>query len=390
MRTTAALAIGLLVLIATGACAQQNVALTQPYICSVEVLSGWTGLVDGVIDSDGGPGCFATVDDPAFPKLVTIDLQRPCAINRIAVHNSANGNTRHITISISADGRRFEQLREFIFPNNQAMALNHRFGDRRAQFVRIGLLDSWGGGLGGDNCIFMREVEVFGSPTGEPGVRPPAAEPTGDPLVRTRSLRLFERYALQSERQLKIVVMGDSLAAGGEGTWPALLKDLLDQERPEGAETLVVTASEPGLDAVGALGQIMDTAIAADPDLLVVTLGTDSEGYLPAGLRGDLAMLLERLAEETGGLVVVMGPAPDPEDAETLDSVRAVANELENTALFMDLPMLRTERALLVAGVPIWEKAPADGGNAEAPARALTEDARRVIAEKLMQLLTQP
>lgn len=377
---------GLLALLGVAAVAEQNVALNQPYTCSVQVLAGWTGLADGVIDSDSGPGCFATVNDPGFPKHVTVDLQRPCAITRVAVHNSANGNTRHITIAISADGRRYEQLREFIFPDGQAMTLNHRFGDRRAQFVRIGLLDSWTGGLGGDNCVFLREVEVFGSPTGEAGVRPPAAEPTGEALMHTRELRIFRHYAIEAERDLTVLVLGDSLGAGGEGSWPERLAELLGALRPLGFEIKVQTAAEMGMDPTAALGDPLDAAIAAAPDLCLLTFGTDCAGHVPATLRRDLTELAHRLSLELSGLLLLVGPVPDPENEDTLDAVRETATELEQTALFLNLPMLRTERALLDGAVEIWRRPTGAGGDA---GPALSEDAQRVIAEKLVELLMQ-
>lgn len=385
MTVRAAVTLSLLALAAGCAIAQdENLALHKPYVSTAEVLSGWGGLVDGVADSDSGPGCFATVNDPTFPKYVTIDLQRPCRVSRIAVHNSANGNTRHITIAVSANGQDYERLREFFFPQGQAMPLNHRFGERRAQFVRIGMLDSWGGGLGGDNCIFLREVEVFGTPTGEPGVKPPVAEPEGEALLRTRALRLFKHYALDVERDLKIVAMGDSLAAEGDESWPALLTEELADVRPLGAETTYVSLSEVGIRPGHAMAGMLDELIAEDPDIVLVTFGSDYNSYVPRVLRRDLTELLDRMSVEVSGLIVVVGPALDQDEEERADAVRGVARELEQTARVMGLPMLRTERALLDAGV----EAPFET-NADDDTRQLSEEARRAIGEALVELLTQ-
>jgi hypothetical protein len=385
MTVRAAVTLSLLALAAGCAIAQdENLVLDKPYASTAEVLSGWTGLVDGVADSDSGPGCFATVNDPAFPKYVTIDLQRPCLIKRIAVHNSANGNTRHITIAVSADGKDYERLREFIFPQGQAMPLNHRFEERRAQFVRIGVLDSWGGGLGGDHCVFLREVEVFGMPTGEPGVKPPAAEPEGEALLRTRALRLFKRYALDVERDLKIVAMGDSLAAGGEESWPALLAVGLADLRPLGTETTHVSLTELGIRPGHAMAGMLDELIAEDPDIVLVTFGSDYQTYVPRVLRRDMAELLERMSVEVSGLLVLVGPALDQDDEERVDTVRGVARELAQTAQVMGLPMLRTERALLDAGVEAACETDPDDDT-----RRLSEQARHAIAEALVELLTQ-
>ena len=93
---------------------------------------------------------------------------------------------------------------------------------------------------------------------------------------------------------------------------------------------------------------------------------------------------------ELSGLIVLVGPVPDPDDDESLDAVRGVAKELEQMALFMNLPMLRTERALLDAGVDVWarrEDEPAE--EAAGQGRELTSDARRVVAERLVELFTQ-
>ena len=78
--------------------------------------------------------------------------------------------------------------------------------------------------------------------------------------------------------------------------------------------------------------------------------------------------------------------SPDARNANILDAARGMAGELERMALFMGLPMLRTERALLDARVDVWQE-PEAGDDEETP--GLTEDARRVIAERLVELLTQ-
>ncbi len=375
-----------------GSCAhaqETSLVLEKPYKCSTQVLSGWTGLVDGVTDSDGGPGCFATVNDPKFPKYMVIDLQRPCKIKRIAVHNSANGNTRHITIAVSGTGQDFEQIREFIFPNGQAMTLNQRFGEnleRRAQFVRIGVLDSWGGGLGGDHGVFLREVEVFGTPTGEAGVDAPASEPTGEALMRTRALRLFKHYALDAERELKVMTVGDSLASGGEGSWAAQAVQRLVDSRTGGSVELV-TLAEEGADPTAVLIHKLDEIIEAAPDVVVLSFGTDSVSYLPGTVRRDLAELLERLSDEMTSLLVLLGPVPDNTDEEALDAVRGMATELEQAARLLGLPMVRAERALLDAGVATAFET--DAGEVDVPP-ALSEDARRTIADAFVELLTRP
>jgi len=370
----------LLALVAIGAAAaQQNVALNRPYICGTDIMGGWTGLVDGVTDSDSGPGCFATADEPDFPKAVTIDLQRPCGINRIAVHSSTNGNTRGIIIYCSQDGVRFEKLREFIFPQAQAITLNHRFNDRPAQFVRVEFTNTWRGGLGGDNVIFVREVEVFGNPTGAAPVVAPPPQPIGDAFVYTRDLRLFRRWAVQGDRPLSIAAFGDSLATCGEGSWPATVAERLRFARPDGGEVTVTDFSHPGMTPDAGTGDITH-AIDAEPDVVLVSFGTDMVRWDGEAFRAGLSGVVGRLLAETDALVILIGPAPGT--GELIDVARRALEEMERTADVLRVPMLRTEVLMLQEGLSA-EDVIGDRGE-------LSEEARLLIATSVLELLLQP
>lgn len=372
-----AVALALVVLAADLAMAQQNVARGRPYRCSADVMDGWTGLVDGVLDSDSAPGCFATGNGADFPKSVTIDLQRPCNISRVAVHNSANGNTRGIIIYCSDDGMHYEKLREFIFPQGEPLTLNHRFNDRPAQFVRVEFTNTWGGGLGGDNTIFCREVEVFGSPTGGAPVTEPMTQPTGDALIETRDLRLFRRWALDDDRRLTIAVIGDSLASCDEGTWPQIVAERLALVRPDEAEVSVTAMTEEGLEPGPGLGYVSLTA-EAEPDVILVTFGTDLQEWDGVSFRAGLSGLVNRLLEETDALVVLVGPAIG--DADRVDIGRRALEEIEKLANMLSLPAVRTEAALLQDGLSIIRTPEGD----------LMTEARDVIATSVLELLLQP
>lgn len=371
-------AAGTLMLLAGVAYAEQNVALHRPYVCSVDVMDGWTGLVDGVIDSDSGPGCFATSNDVRFPKTVTIDLERPCTINRIAVHNSTNGNTRGIAIFCSEDGQQFEKLREFIFPQAQALTLNHRFQDRPAQFVRIEFANTWGGGLGGDSVIFVREVEVFGEPTGEGPALLPMPQPTGDPLVPTRELRLFRRWALPGTAPLTIVTFGDSLMVCDEGSWTQAVAERLRAARPEGAQVSLVPVAHAGMTPAAGSGDITEVIDAA-PDLVLVSFGTDLARWEPEQFREGLAAAVGRLLAETDALVVLVGPVTG--DAETADTARRALRELEGISGLLGVPLLRTEAALLAEGLSGADVIDAEG--------KLSPEARGLLVASLVQLLVE-
>lgn len=378
-RIGAPAAVVLTLLMVGAASGQNNVAKDRPFRCSDEVMDGWTGLVDGVTDSDSAPGCFATGNGNEFPKTVTIDLQRPCTINRVAVHNSANGNTRGIVIYCSDDGLEYEKLREFIFPQNQALTLNHRFNDRPAQFVRVEFTNTWGGGLGGDNTIFCREVEVFGSPTGGAGVIEPVVQPVGDALVPTRDLRLFRRWALDSERPLKIAVLGDSLASCEEGSWAQVVAERLALARPNEAEVSLAAMTESGLEPSPSSGYAALTA-EAEPDVVLVTFGSDLEEWDQERFRAGLTGLVRRVLEDTDALVVLIGPVP--RGGESVDTARRALLEMETLTDLLSLPMVRTEVALLREGLAVEDLCDEDGG--------LSEEVRDILTTSVLELLLQP
>ncbi len=202
-----------------------NLALGQPYRTNCSVLPGWTGLTDGDAKSDVAPHCFATTDEPKFPKIVTIDLGSVCTIERIVVHNSANGNTRAISVELSEDGTHFEPVREYIFPPHAYQPLVHTLTPRKARFVRIVCKDSWGDGLGGPAIMYLREVEVYG----RPGPRWRAGEldrlwlrlKSTPPASGTAAMRVLQRYARELKREFRVLVVSDvdMDALCGEDGW---------------------------------------------------------------------------------------------------------------------------------------------------------------------------
>lgn len=185
----------------TASCgAAENLALHRPYLCSDTILPGWTGLTDGITDSDAAPGCFATGGSAQFPKVIVVDLGALCTVNRITLLSSANGNTRHVSLSVSRDAREFEQLREYYFPAAGAQTLAHSFTARQARYVKIALHDTWANGAEGPNCLFLREVQVFGdAPAGGSSSSGGAREELRlarlqPPVVSTPAVTIFRRY----------------------------------------------------------------------------------------------------------------------------------------------------------------------------------------------------
>ncbi len=305
------------------ASAAENLAYNKQYQCSTELLLGWTGLTDGVKDSDQPPACFATDNSPRFPKEVIIDLQRPYQVSKIVVHNSLNGNTRHIGVSISEDLETFEPLREYIFPASQVQPLIHSFAPRSARYVKITLHDTWRRGVKGENCLFLREVEVYGA--GPAGVQPgPSAEQilrlaaTGPPLVVPHSVQIFRRYCLQSQPGILVGILGDSFAVSdGENQrhWADLfvqqLKD--DDDFPQLEVRNLATAHQDPHQGAELLDQLLETET---PDMLIIAYGTDAgrARVSPDQFRREFEYLLREAFSKLPALVVVVTPPGVPPD----------------------------------------------------------------------------
>ncbi|MBC7288340.1 MAG: discoidin domain-containing protein [Armatimonadetes bacterium] len=211
-REACCLVVALSVTLAIGSANAQvvNLALRRPFTASCPTLPGWDGLVDGVRDSDDPPGCWATDNSPKFPKSVTIDLGSVCEITKVVVHNSINGNTKGIQVAVSSDGRGYGLLREYVFPPGKYQPLTHSFAGRAARYVRVTFLDTWGGGLGGDNIIYVREVEVFGKrsqkePAGLEGAWSQLA--SARPFAAVPGWPSIKRYLRELGRAVSIAVL---------------------------------------------------------------------------------------------------------------------------------------------------------------------------------------
>jgi len=307
----------------TTATADRNLAAGKPYLCTTELRPGWTGLVDGQNDSDQPPACFATDNSAQFPKEVIIDLGGVYQLTKIAVYNSLNGNTRHIAVWISLDAKDFVQLREYYFPPGRLQPLIHSFAShpRAARYVKVSMYDTWAGGEGGDNCLYLREVEVYGNQTDEP----PESEQSADilalaqwqpPLVRPHAVRLFRRYCLERQTDIVIGVLGDSFAAAASSssdlsqpTWVDLFAERLKQRG--GYETVkVLTSSDVELSNLSQLRQRLSEF--GSVDLLIIAYGTEASlrDVPTLKFRSQLQQLVELIQQELVALTVVVTPAP--------------------------------------------------------------------------------
>ena len=345
--------------VAAAQSAAQNIALHRVYRCSVPLLTGWTGLVDGNRKADTAPECFATANVEKFPRYLTVDLGTICTINRVVVYNSGNGNTKKVSLECSPDSKGYTKLRQgFIFPNHRPLALSHEFKPRKARYVRLTMYDSWGDGLGGENCLFLREVEVYGWRPHEKPQRPsdPLAAFAYQPMsVSYPSLRIFRRYCLEEkDAPLRIGLLGDSFAGPEEdgNGWAVMIAERLGEQYEKTPDVLVsVEQSFGAADCQAFLEQYKDVEF----DLIVLTLGLDAAvSQLPVTeFRSAAEEVVKLLVGETNALVVVVTPPPiaHNEQLRLYETVEGLDTggygwQLELVAQMEKLPLIRTGAVL--------------------------------------------
>jgi hypothetical protein len=338
--------------------ALQNIALGRPYRCSVPVLPGWHGLVDGKCDGDSAPECFATSNVDKFPQYVVIDLGAICEISRVVVYNSANGNTRKVSLECSDDASDYQVLRDgFIFPDKSAMVLSHKFTPRKARYVRLTLHDTWGGGLGGDNCLFLREVEVYGKRTDQPhasGADPLVPFKGQEMTIEYRSLRIFRRYCLGNPAlPLRVAVVGDGfgMATPGQAHWTTGLFERL--ERRWGRAPQIENLASKSFVAEDC--RALFEGSEQQPDLVLLTMGYSAAlGRTDAAqFRQSTVNAVSLLTERTDALVVLVTPPPIVhqdsmglyQEAIGADSATC-AWQVETLASEHKLPLVRTGAVL--------------------------------------------
>jgi hypothetical protein len=342
--------------------AQENLALNRPYVCSDDLLPGWTGLTDGVTDSDAAPGCFATGPANRFPKQLVIDLGAVCTISKINVINSKNGNTRRVLLYVSADAGTYEQLREYFFPADAVQTLAHSFTARKARYVKIALSDSWESGAQGPDCLFLREVQVFGEApaagttvSGREELRLAHIPPqfTSSPAVG-----VFRRYALTTGRKLKVGVLGDGFAAvtaGRPQPWPELLPAVLGEQLGGAGQVELYNLTAPNQGPGDALAVAKPVLGEAPADVLILAYGRDAALAKAdvTAFRNACQALFSSLLE-TPALVVVVTPPPLlQESGATGKSVLPYALAEEQAARQYGLPVVRAGAVAAAAPDPL-------------------------------------
>jgi hypothetical protein len=331
-----------------------NLALHRPYATNVQTLPGWTGLVDGQKDSDTAPGCFATSNHDSYPKYVVIDLGGDCTISKVVVYNSANGNTRTVSLACSTDGSAYKKLRDpdFIFPDRSTTPLSVAFQPRDAHYVRVTLPDTWQKGLGGDNCLFLREVEVFGyRQTGTTAPDPFAMAEHQAPAVTNRALSIFRRYCLESPGSLSIAVVGDLFTIGydREDHWAGIAAEEWRKFYPNKAFAIKGIGGTEGSVGFGT-DWAQDNRGSLAPDLVIVAYGTQAAlaGATVDEFRTKYQALITELVENTRALIIPLTPLPFPVGSG--NSSVGYDAVVEQIALSKGLPLLRT--AAVLAKIP--------------------------------------
>jgi lysophospholipase L1-like esterase len=351
----------------TRAATLENLALNRPFTCTSPNQGGWDGLVDGARDSDRNPGCFATGGDTRFPKSVTIDIGSLCMVSRVDVLNSLNGNTKTVEISASTDGRQFASLRVYVFPNARLQTLTHKFPPRPVRFVRITFRDTYGGGYGGDDYMFLREVEVWGEPGAEEGGAANAGAPL-EAVGTARWLRVFRRYAVQSRRPLTMIALGDSTVLPPRArpdirAFSVLLARKLEEHNPgeaNAARFTVQNIAAANQTASLALDRLDRDVIGRRPDVVLVCLGlADALNWNGGRFRFSLNEIIQRLVERTEAAVILIVPPPishDPNVAQDRDATGCSSEEAADivraVGLLNNVPVVDTPAVFAASGRP--------------------------------------
>lgn len=282
-----------------------NLALNRPYTANCGTLPGWDGLVDGVKNSDEPPECFATDDSRDFPKTIVIDLGAACQLTRIVVHNSANGNTKQVVVSLSADGKTYEKLREYIFPAGKYLPLVHSFAPRKARFVRLSFLDTWGRGAGGDNIIYLREVEVYGKRFGATENSPWPFLAASKVVQRGPAWSATRRYLDELARPVLLAVFTDVKPEPILGPDGWLTRALRSRNAPWAAAGVKVQSFSLATDGDRAVKELAGLLGAAPPDLLLIAASPSaSENFIRA------ARQFVATSGKVGVAVVICLPPP--------------------------------------------------------------------------------
>jgi sialate O-acetylesterase len=140
----------------------RNVALGKSYTSSNANTHNWnSGLTDGNWAGANGT-CYATGEAPEFPKDVIIDLGRSRQLQAVRFGVPNFGSTKTIAISVSDDGKTFQDVGSHEFPANKETRSELRFDKRPARYVRATFVDHYPQQYGYPETFgFLTEVEAY-------------------------------------------------------------------------------------------------------------------------------------------------------------------------------------------------------------------------------------
>jgi lysophospholipase L1-like esterase len=143
--------------------ATANLAEGKPYLCSDPNTKGWnTGLTDGSWEAKQTL-CFATNDGPAFPKTVTLDLEKATTIATVIAGVPAFGSTKTIAVAVSADGKTFSEAGTHDFSLRKEERFTYKFAPVEARYIRLTYPNHYDESVAyPTNFVFTTEVEVYG------------------------------------------------------------------------------------------------------------------------------------------------------------------------------------------------------------------------------------
>ncbi|GAH49340.1 unnamed protein product, partial [marine sediment metagenome] len=191
---------------------------------------------------------------------------------------------------------------------------------RPARYIKISMHDTWTGGEGGDNCLYLREVEVYGdeeaaSTAADAWASMMALARWQPALVKPHAVDLFRRYCLEQQTEIVVGILGDRFAASAGSsnalsqlTWVDLFFERLKQRN--NYETIELLSSSLDLGNISQLQAKMDDFQAVD--LLIIAYGTEASlADMPTlEFRRQLQQLVELIQDELAVLTVVVTPAP--------------------------------------------------------------------------------
>ena len=140
----------------------RKVSLGKPHDSSHPNAYGWDG---GLTDGNWGSvaeTCYATDDSATFPKSVTVDLGATQMIHAVGYGPPNVGATKTLSVSISEDGKTFNEVSRKEFPAKKASTARVRFEAKKARYVRATFLEQYPTQDNYNrNFGFLSELEVY-------------------------------------------------------------------------------------------------------------------------------------------------------------------------------------------------------------------------------------